>query len=59
MNDKEKEKDINTLAKKRMDICKTCKYLTLENNLLVCSLCGCILEYKVNQLNNTCPAGYW
>jgi len=55
----EQEPQSNEVGKERLQICKRCKYqIVIEKNLL-CSLCGCGLIAKTNDVKNSCPAGYW
>lgn len=49
-----------SLANKRMDICKKCKYFTIHTILPdSCGLCGCVLRIKTIFPSQHCPDKQW
>lgn len=42
--------------KRRLDICKSCKYITPEFR---CQKCGCYLKIKTNGEKEHCKIGKW
>lgn len=54
-----KEKEVEDLAHKRLDLCKTCKQRLFDNlRKYYCNTCGCKLELKARS-NSDCPKHYW
>lgn len=63
-------KDVETIAKRRLEVCLKCNYcktITLNRRIPVvrrieylgCSLCRCPIEKKVRSLKSSCPKKYW
>ena len=47
------------IAAKRIQICESCENKR-ENPYKNCSLCGCLLKFKIfSPVNGACPAGKW
>ena len=44
---------------KRLDICNACDNTTTTLGKLVCTNCGCVLDWKVALQNQECPIGKW
>lgn len=44
-------------AEQRLEICKTCEFLTPVTNR--CQKCGCFMNFKVSLPSSTCPIGNW
>lgn len=44
---------------KRLETCKTCPNKTITLGVSRCSLCGCIIKFKIQTPNATCPANKW
>ena len=47
---------IKDYSEERMDICRSCEYLT---PIKVCMKCGCIIPIKVKIANSECPIKKW
>jgi len=44
------------IAHERMEICKSCKHLTITQQ---CTKCGCFMELKTKLKNAYCPIYKW
>ena len=42
-----------------LDICNACDDTTTTLGKLVCTNCGCVLDWKVALQNQECPIGKW
>ena len=65
-----KREDVEEIAKRRMDICVSCKLYTEDDKgCLVAGTgpccnqqldgCGCSLGFKTRSLSSDCPKGHW
>lgn len=45
--------------KKRLDICNSCKFKTIEKGFDTCGICGCVLSVKSHFKSSNCPKGFW
>ena len=51
------ERALPEIAKKRLSICKQCpEYIKLTHQ---CKKCGCIMNAKVKLIDATCPLNKW
>ena len=50
-------KEIEELAKLRLDVCLSCTHL--NNHKLRCKLCGCYMAAKTRSKNAKCPVKKW
>jgi hypothetical protein len=46
-------------AKKRIDICMGCKYITSTMGFARCELCGCGMAIKARLAVSACPINKW
>jgi hypothetical protein len=61
-----KKEAIESIAKERNEICKTCDQLdtkgdhcSVPGTAPCCGYCGCSLKFKLRSLASGCPKGKW
>lgn len=52
-----KERSWEDLAKRRLDICKSCEWYRPKSN--TCKKCGCFMKLKTQLKDAKCPIGKW
>jgi hypothetical protein len=55
--DPTKPRSEQELIEARLDICKTCPFLS--RNMTRCTKCGCFMKLKTTLKDATCPIGKW
>lgn len=54
-----KDKEVEIIAKQRLDICNECPFMQTLLGLKFCGWCQCSIQMKTRSPNSECPIGKW